>query len=414
MKAYVTTNGCVEGQLSTTYLEQFLQMNGVEVTRDLSQADTVFFWGCGLTEKREKDSLMDIKDIRRRMNPNAKLIAWGCLPRINPKALFTVYDGPIVGADDKSFFEGLLEKVIVPFDVLEVSRAQNRLVPSETCVEGGGQHADAFTDSLIFFKEDWDRLWARSRKNTSYFIRVASGCTGRCSYCSERCVFGRVRSRPVSNILSDLKRGLEHGYNRFSLSATDVGAYGKDIGCTLADLLDKMVHVDEARDYKIILNQVNPFYLREMFSDMERVFSSGKIAALNCPVQSGSQRILKMMGRPHSAKDWKEDMATISRRFPGVRLSTHFMVGFPTETDEDFGESLRLLDYPVFLDRIVIFKFSGRPKTYATRIPGQVSEQIKEVRTRRLLQRFVRSYTLNFPVRVVRSVLETRKAVAFV
>jgi tRNA A37 methylthiotransferase MiaB len=405
LKAYVTTNGCVEGQLSTTYLERFFKRNGVEVTEDLSQADTVFFWGCGLTEAREKDSIMDIKDIKSRMKPEAKLIAWGCLPRINPRALRTVYDGPIVGADDKNFFEGLLEKVIVPFNVNEVAGAQNRLVPSESCVgDGGGQHADAFSDAFIFFKEDWDRLWARSGKNTSYFIRIGSGCTGHCSYCSELCVFGRVKSRPVPNILSDLKWGLEHGYNRFSLSATDVGAYGKDMGCTLADLLDKIVRFDEKRDYKIILNQVNPFYLREMFSDMERVFSSGKIAVLNCPVQSGSQRILKMMGRPHSAKDWKEDMATISKKFPSVRLTTHFMVGFPTETDEDFKESLKLLDYPVFLDRIVVFKFSGRPKTYATRIVGQVSNRTKELRTRKLLQKFVRSYALNYPVRVVRSV----------
>jgi MiaB/RimO family radical SAM methylthiotransferase len=405
-KVYVTTNGCVEGQLSTTYLEQFFKRNGVEVTKDLSKADTVFFWGCGLTEKREKDSVMDIKDIKRRMKPNAKLIAWGCLPRINPKALSTVYAGPIVGADDKAFFEGLLEKIIVPFDVMDIAGAQNRLAPTETCVQSQGRGADAFTDAFTLFKEDWDRLWARSRKNVNYFIRIASGCTGHCSYCSELCVFGRIKSRPTANILSDFKRGLEHGYNRFSLIATDVGAYGKDMGCTLADLLDKMIHVEDRKDYKIILNQVNPFYLREMFPDMEKVFSSGKIATLNCPVQSGSQRILKMMGRPHSAKDWKEDMATISKRFPNIRLSTHFMVGFPTETDQDFNETLNLLDYPVFLDRIIIFKFSGRPQTYATRIAGQVSDQTKEFRTRKLLQKYVRSYALNYPIKLARSVFE--------
>jgi tRNA A37 methylthiotransferase MiaB len=378
--------------------------NGVTVTRDLSQADTVFFWGCGLTEKREKDSLADIKNLKRRMLPDAKLITWGCLPKINPGALSKIYNGPIVGADDKAFFEGLLQKIAVPFDILEVAWAQNKLVPSETCVEGGVHHADAFTDAFISFKEDWQRLSARAGKNTNYFIRIAQGCTGGCTYCSERCVFGRIKSRPVANIISDLKRGLKQGYNRFSLIATDVGPYGRDMGCTLADLLDKMVHVNEKKDYKIILNQVNPFYLREMFSDLEGVFASGKIATLNCPVQSGSQRILKMMGRPHSAKDWKEDMATISRKFPEIQLSTHIMVGFPTETDEDFEASLKLLDYPLFLDRIIVFEFSGRPKTYATQIPGQVSDQTKELRTRKLLQKYVHSYMLNYPVKLVRSV----------
>lgn len=404
LKVYITTNACVEGQLSSTYLEQFFMKNGVAVTRDLSQADTVFFWGCGLTEAREKDSLADIRDLKKRMAPGTKFIAWGCLPKINPGALSKIYEGPIVGADDKSFFEGLLQKIVVPFDVLEVAWAQNKLVPSETCVEGGAQHADAFTDAFILFKEDYDRLWARARKNTNYFIRIAQGCTGGCAYCSERCVFGRIKSRPVANVISDLERGLKQGYNRFSLIATDVGPYGKDIGCNLADLLEKMVQFDDSKDYKIMLNQVNPFYVREMFSELKGIFASGKIAGLNCPVQSGSQRILKMMGRPHSAKDWKEDMATISREFPGIRLSTHIMVGFPTETDEDFEESLRLLDYPVFLDRIVIFKFSGRPKTHATQLPGQVSDLTKELRIHKLLQKYAHSCFLNYPLKVIRSV----------
>jgi len=402
LQVYVTTNGCIEGELSSTYLEQFFKKNGVTVTKDLSKADKVFFWGCGLTEKREKDSLRDIQDIQRRMKPNAKLIAWGCLPKINPKALSTVYNGPIVGANDKSFFEGLLQKIVVPFDTMEIAWPQNQLISAETCVEGAGQHADAFTDAFILFKENWDRLWARSRKNTNYFIRIASGCTGGCAYCSERCVFGRVKSRPIANIISDLKQGLKQGFNRFSLIATDVGSYGKDMGCTLADLLQKMVSVDEERDYKLVLNQVNPFYLRQMFSELEGVFASGKIETLNCPVQSGSDRILKLMGRPHTAEGWRETMVKINRQFPSVRLSTHFMVGFPTETEEDFEESLRLLDYPVFLDRIIIFKFSGRPKTHATRFPGQVSNETKELRSRKLLQKYARSYALNFPIRAVR------------
>jgi tRNA A37 methylthiotransferase MiaB len=361
----------------------------------------VFFWACGLTEQREKDSLMVIREIQRKTKSASRLIVWGCLPRINPESLSTVYSGPIVGPDSKGFFESVLGKTIVPFDPLEIAWAQNMLVSSEACGQTRDEHADAFTDALILFKQDWDRLWKRARKNTNYFIRVSSGCTGRCTYCSERCAYGRVKSRRIINIVSDLKQGLRHGYNRFSLIATDLGAYGRDMGCTLSDLLREMIRVDNNRDYKIILNQVNPFYVKDMFSDLEEIFASGNIEMLNCPVQSGSERILKLMGRPHTAKEWKDYMIRITRRFPNVRLSTHFMVGFPTETEEDFQATLRLLDYPISLDRIVVFKFSGRPGVYATRITGQVPEEIKESRSRKLRQKHARRYAFDFGIRWV-------------
>jgi MiaB/RimO family radical SAM methylthiotransferase len=395
----------VEGQLSSTYVEQFFKKNNVAITNDLAEASMIFFWACGLTEKREKDSLAVIRDIQRKMNPTAKLVVWGCLPRINPQSLATVYNGPMIGPDDKNFFESTLERVIVPFEPMEIGWAQNKLVSSTECGQTESRHGSVFIDALILFKDDWERLWERARKNTKYFIRVASGCTGRCTYCSERCAFGRVKSRPVVNIVADLERALAQGYNRFSLIATDLGAYGKDIGCTLPDLLEKMIRLDDNGNYKIILNQVNPFYLRDMFSDLEGIFASGRIETLNCPVQSGSERILKLMGRPHTAEEWRNYMVRINRKFPGVKLSTHFMVGFPSENDGDFKATLKLLDYPLSLDSIVIFKYSGRPRVYATRMSGQVSEETKESRSRKLLQKFLQRYISDFAIRWTRKTL---------
>jgi MiaB/RimO family radical SAM methylthiotransferase len=392
----------VEGQLSSTYVEQFFKKNNVAITNDLAEASMIFFWACGLTEKREKDSLAVVRDIQRKMNPTAKLVVWGCLPRINPQSLATVYNGPMIGPDDKNFFESTLKRVIVPFEPMEIGWAQNKLVSSEECGQTESRHGSVFIDALILFKEDWERLWERARKNTKYFIRVASGCTGRCTYCSERCAFGRVKSRPVVNIVADLERALAQGYNRFSLIATDLGAYGKDIGCTLPDLLEKMIRLDDNGNYKIILNQVNPFYLRDMSSDLEGIFASGRIETLNCPVQSGSERILKLMGRPHTAEEWRNYMVRINRKFPGVKLSTHFMVGFPSENDGDFKATLKLLDYPLSLDSIVIFKYSGRPRVYATRMSGQVSEETKESRSRKLLQKFLQRYISDFAIRWTR------------
>jgi len=405
LKVYVTTNGCEEGQLSSMYVEQFFRKNKLTITRIPSQADLMIFYACGLTEQKEKDSLMLIRKLQARMKPTARLIVWGCLSKINPQLLATVYNGPLIGPRDTSFFEGILEKTFVPFNVISA----NTLVSWQTSGLYEHHYAPPFTDAVIRLKHFMVKLWNtwflrhQELQNAPFFIRVATGCTGHCTYCSERCSWGRINSKPINKIISEFKLGLQNGYNRFVLLATDLGPYGTDIGYTLYDLLRKMVQIYNQKNYKIILDQLNPFYLKEMFSDLEEIFDSGKVEVLCCPVQSGSNRILRLMSRMYTAEEWREHMLRINRRFPNIRLWTHFMVGFPTETDEDFRATLKLLDYPLFLHNAVIFKFSKRPKVYASRIPGQVSDEIKELRYKKLLQRYVYMYALNVAIKKTRS-----------
>lgn len=415
MKVYLTTNGCVEGQLSSTFAEQFFIKNKSTVVNEVAEADIVVFYACGLTEPKEKDSLITIKKLKMQMGPSAKLIVWGCLPKINPQSLKAIYDGPIIGPNDTGFFEELLKAPSVKFDDIKCMCAANMLVPSQCSgvytyshIGAGARwltgyrFLDAVTDSILFFKRNWRRLQKRAHKANPMFIRLASGCTGHCTYCSERCAFGSVKSRPLENILSEFKLGLQTGYNSFSLMATDVGAYGLDMHYTLADLLKEMIKVGGKRNYEIILNQVNAFYLKKFFSDLEPVFASGKIDQLCSPVQSGSNRILRLMGRMHTVEEWKKCMMKIRTQFPHIQLDTQIMVGFPTETEEDFKATLRLLDYPLQLDTINIFKYSGRPEVPAARMRGQVSQELKELRYKRLLRKHARMYIFNTGYKFVR------------
>lgn len=407
LKVYLSTNGCLEGQLSSTMVERFFRKNRSTITNDPTQADLIVFYACGLTKTREKDSLLMIRKLQASMKTAGRLIVWGCLPKINPQSLKAVYDGPLIGHKDVSFFEEILPRATFSFDDIKYACAYSLLVPREGFDLGDPHFArDALTDAFILLKQSWDRLLARARSHTTFVIRIATGCTGRCTYCSERPVYGRIKSRTIDKIVSEFKWGLQQGYNRFSLAATDSGCYGKDLGCTLSDLLTKIIEVDDRRDYKIILNQVNPLYLKEMLSDLEHIFASGKIERLNSPVQCGSNRVLRLMGRPYTAEEWRECMLRINRQFPKIRLSTQFMVGFPSENDEDFTATLKLLDYPLFLDEMVVFKFSTRPTAYASCLPEQVSEKTKELRARKLLRKYLRNYPFNMANRYAISFLE--------
>jgi len=366
---YVSTNGCEEAQLSSAYLVQFFRKNGLNITKEATQADLIVFYACGLTVQSEEDSLKVINKLKSKMKVRARLLVWGCLSKINSKILAKVYDGPMIGPKDVVFVEKILERTKIPL----ANISANELVSLETFR----------THSKIELFKKMLMLWNPPTQRT-FYIRVATGCTGHCTYCSDRCAWGRICSRPVDKIISEFKRGLKMGYTRFFLVADDLGAYGEDIDCALPDLLGEMIKIDDERNYRVILNQINPFYLKEYFYDLESVFESGKVEMLGCQVQSGSNRILNLMGRAYTVEDWKEYMLRINNKYPNILLSTHFMVGFPTETDEDFKATLNLLN-EIFLDDILVFKFSKRPTVYASYYPGQISDAVKEMRYKKLL-----------------------------
>ena len=132
MKIYVATNGCVEGQLSSTFAEEFFVKNNSTMVNMPSAADIVVFYACGLTEPKEQDSLIIIRNLKKQMKPSAKLVVWGCLPKINPKSLKAVNITQIIGPNDTRFLEQLLEEPSIRFDDIKCARPANMLVPSQT------------------------------------------------------------------------------------------------------------------------------------------------------------------------------------------------------------------------------------------------------------------------------------------
>jgi MiaB/RimO family radical SAM methylthiotransferase len=393
---FVGTNGCVDGQLNSKQIEQFFKANNETVINDPTKADIIVFWACGLTNPRQKDSLRLIKKYKDDMKGDARMIVWGCLPKINPQAVRELYDGPLIGPLEKNFFEEIPEKVVVPLGEIDHASPTNELVSRDKSDIPSRKNIDYLTKSILLVKQGREKVKSYMQKDSkSYHISVATGCTGKCTYCSEKPVFGKVRSRPIEDIKSEFNKGLNLGYNRFSLIATDLGSYGLDRKSTLAHLLKELIEGNNNRNFKFILNQVSFHQFKRNFSDMEEVFATGKIEKFDCPVQSGSNRILKLMGRRYTAEVWRENMIEINKKFPKVRLSTQFMVGFPSETEEDFQETLNLLNRPLYLNSMWVFKFSPRPTVCASNNSEQVSTEAKSLRFRRLWQKYALMYASN-------------------
>ncbi|UCD14050.1 MAG: radical SAM protein, partial [Thermoplasmatales archaeon] len=171
-----------------------------------------------------------------------------------------------------------------------------------------------------------------------YRIRISWGCNSNCSYCGIKKAIGFHKSKSLEQVVEEFGRGLNNGYNHFVLNADDIGAYGIDIRSSFSEMLDKLTN--NHADYKISIANLSPRWLIRYIDDLEEIFKRQKITRLGVPIQSGSSRILKLMNRYHDTKKIKEALLRLKTAFPKLSLHTHIIVGFPSETDEDFKKTL--------------------------------------------------------------------------
>jgi MiaB/RimO family radical SAM methylthiotransferase len=222
----------------------------------------------------------------------------------------------------------------------------------------------------------------RPEDHSAYYIKIATGCLRHCSFCAVCHSRGRLRSKSIEKILEEFKEGLNQGFTTFGLLGTDLGNYGKDVGHNLCDLLKEMVKEDG--EYQIGLRNVYPGGLIEILDDLKSVLITGKIWYIEIPVESGSNRILELMKRGYTVEKVKECVLGVRQAWPDIRIRTQLMVGFPTETKQDFAASIQLLDEMDF-DFVEVYQFSPRPNTSAEQLKGQISDIIAKYRMYRIL-----------------------------
>ena len=379
--ACVLACGCPESNIDSARVEKFLKENGWKTTSNFKKADLTIFRACALTELEEEESLEIIRKIKTEKKGNARLIVWGCLPEINPEALKREYDGITFGEREIGAFNEIVEAK-KPIQEIEA----NCLIPTFPLYEGVSRHLPG-----NLFTRVADRFDVAKLGPPTFFIKVSTGCLGGCTFCGVCRSRGTVLSRSIDRVLCEFRDGLSRGFKYFGLLATDLGAYGRDQGYTLVDLLNEMIK--EKGDFHIALRNVNPYYLNEMFEELQPIFSSGKICFLSSAVESGSDRILELMGRKYKVENFKKCIETINREYPNILLRTQIMAGFPTETEEDFQRSMQLLEELRF-DWVEVYKFSNRPGTIAATMDDQVQEKIKEARFRKMLARSLKKCPL--------------------
>jgi tRNA A37 methylthiotransferase MiaB len=375
-RVFADTNSyCGEAALHTQKLLAFLRQIGLAQTLDIEQADFAFFYACGHLRWLEEDSIRIIKEINRLKKPSAKLIVWGCLPKINPRSIEALYKGPIVGPEDWDFFLNYFGQ---PAESLSKIYANSENVHCKIVDRSARASVTAMQEIFKIFNFFFYGQHKRADRGT-WHIRVISGCRNSCTYCSDRLAYQRVKSVPVEDILEQFGVGLRSGYKHFILVGRDLGSYGSDGKLSLADLVNEINHRFGDQDFKLHLTHVSPNTLIALYPRIDVSLLSKKIFEIGSHIQSGSDRILKLMGKKFPLAAWLGIIKSINDSYPNIRTYTSIMVGFPGETNEDFRETLNMLQRVLF-DRIDVYYYQERPNLPSLKLKGRVPEDIKKSR----------------------------------
>ena len=200
-----------------------------------------------------------------------------------------------------------------------------------------------------------------------YYVLIAQGCSNRCSYCNVNRSKGRVRSELPEQIEAEVAAGLARGARRFALLADDCGSYGHDLGSDLAELIERLFAL--GGHFSLKLGYLYPGFLLNRFDAMERLFATGRISFVNIPVQSGSQRLLDLMNRRYPIAAVLEMVRRLHEAAPSSRLCTHLLMNFPTETREEFLQTLAAAES---FDEAVFLHYSDNERTGAADLVPKV------------------------------------------
>jgi len=329
LRVWLRTFGCRVNQSESEALARRLIL-----VRDFAQADVCVINTCTVTHRADADALLLLRRIRRR-NPSARVIVTGCLATRSPEKIEAAFPGAMVVKNQDK--DGIL-----------------------ALLGGGGCSAGH----------------ARSRVT----LKVQDGCGGGCTYCIVPSVRPEMRSTPVGEVVRRAEALLEEGVREIVLCGVRLGSY-RDGSTGFVELLDRLTALP--CDFRIRLSS---FGVREVTDDLLALLDRAgeKLCpSFHIPLQSGSDAVLRRMGRSYDTAFYSERMAALRRRRPDCGLFTDVIVAFPGETEEENEASLAFVER-MGLSGLHVFRYSRREGTPAAAMGGQVAAKTAEERAGRM------------------------------
>lgn len=350
MKAVVFTLGCKVNDVESGSLIRGLKELGYEVSRELEQADLYIINTCAVTAEAERKSRQTIGRALK-YNPSAKIIVCGCASEKNAKSF--------------------LDKGENVFAVLGTKR-KNRVL--EIVQSGFAEHLKG--GQVCDEKVEYEEMPLPECLKTRAFVKIQDGCNRFCSYCVIPYLRGRSRSR---NAESAAKEILQSTAMETVITGIDISDYKDENGCDLAYLLSLVKNADtRIRLGSMEVSMITPNLLNAL-KDLKNFAPQFHLS-----LQSGSNAVLKSMNRHYTREEYLEKCKRIYEAFPNAGITTDIIVGFPTETEEDFLLSLKIVEEAGF-SQIHAFPYSPREGTNAYKKYKELPHAVKKERVEKIL-----------------------------
>jgi len=353
-KLFIETYGCQMNVADSEVVASIMQMDGFALTDKITEADAIFVNTCSIRDNAEQKVINRLKYFETLKRKNKKLIIGviGCMAERVKDELINDYGVNIV---------------IGPDAYMDIPN----LIGS---VEQGNKAINVDLSTTETYSEI---LPTRISKSISGFISIMRGCNNFCSYCIVPYTRGRERSRDIESILNELKDLQTKNYKEITLLGQNVNSYIFEKDGKIIEFPDLLAIVAEAApEIRFRFSTSHPKDMSDR--TLETIAQYHNLCkSIHLPVQSGSDKILKLMNRKYTREWYLERIAAIHRILPDASISTDVFCGFHDETEEDHQQTLSLLR-EVNFDLAFMFKYSERPGTFAAKnLPDNISEKEK-------------------------------------
>ncbi|NWU25996.1 CDKAL methylthiotransferase, partial [Dyaphorophyia castanea] len=360
-KIWIRTWGCSHNNSDGEYMAGQLAAYGYKITDNSAEADLWLLNSCTVKNPAEDHFRNSIK---KAQEGKKKVVLAGCVPQAQPRQEY-LKGLSIIGVQQIDRVVEVVEETIKGHSVRLLGQKKDngkRL---------GGARLDL----------------PKIRKNPLIeIISINTGCLNACTYCKTKHARGDLASYPIEELVDRAKQSFQEGVCEIWLTSEDTGAYGRDIGTDLPTLLWKLVEVIP-EGAMLRLGMTNPPYILEHLEEMAKILNHPRVYAfLHIPVQSASDSVLMDMKREYCVADFKQVVDFLKEKVPGITIATDIICGFPGETDEDFLETMKLVEQYRF-PSLFINQFYPRPGTPAAKML-QVPAAVKKQRTKDLSQLF--------------------------
>ena len=346
MKIYLETYGCTANKADASLMIGLLKSHHHDLISTMDDADTLVLLTCTVIGTTEQRMLSRLRVFSQTKKP---VIVAGCMASVQD-------------------------------DLLRSISPEVKLLPPQ------------YSHHIVDIIEDKDVTFTKKKKTLfpKFFgdivapIAIAEGCNALCSYCITHHARGKLTSYPIEEIIQDIQCALRQGCKEIQLTAQDTASYGLDKGINLGNLLSQICIIE--KPFRIRVGMMNPYTAHKNLDSIVSAYVNQKIYKfLHLPVQSGDNDILKRMNRGYTVEDFIRIVKTFRKTYPNLVLSTDIIVGFPTETDEQFNNSIKLLQ-TVKPDIVNITRYSARPLTMAKTMKGRIPTKVAKERSKQLTQ----------------------------